>query len=43
VHQYNVRALFERITTEMKGPFPESKRGNQLLVITTSQNLNSEN
>jgi hypothetical protein len=33
MHQYNVKAPFERIATVAAGPFPDSKRGNRYLLI----------
>jgi hypothetical protein len=33
MHQYNVVALFERITIDIAGPFPLSYRGNRYLLI----------
>jgi hypothetical protein len=33
MHQYNVRALFERITIDVARPFPWSDQGNRYLLI----------
>jgi hypothetical protein len=33
MHQYNVGAPFERIAIDIAGPFPESDRGDQYLLI----------
>jgi hypothetical protein len=35
MHQYNVRAPVERITTDIRGPFPKTERGNQNLLTVT--------
>jgi hypothetical protein len=32
-HQYNVRASFERIITDIAGPYRKSERGNQYLLF----------
>jgi hypothetical protein len=33
MHRYNVRAPFERIATDVAGPFPRSDEGNRYLLI----------
>jgi transposase InsO family protein len=33
MHQYNVRASFERKAIDVAGPFPQSAQGNQYLLI----------
>jgi hypothetical protein len=33
MHQYNVRALFERIAIYVAGPFPQSDQGYQYLMM----------
>jgi hypothetical protein len=35
MHQYNVGTPFERIAIHIAGPFPESDRGNQYLLVAT--------
>jgi hypothetical protein len=34
MHQYNVRAPFERVAIDIAGPFPQSDRGNRYLLIS---------
>jgi hypothetical protein len=33
MHQYNIGALFERISIDIAGPFLESESGNRYLLI----------